>query len=197
MFVGHFGIAQFGKGIRRDLPFLLLLLAAYLPDVVRVLLAETTPRFEVWSHSLEIVLAMSLAVATLWLLRGGRLAAAGTLALACALHWPADVFTGCKPTTLDGHWVGLISYRRPVNDLLLEGAVFVGGWVFARRRGFAIGKKWLFIGFACQVGFLVSLYWNSQFLIGSHEWMWKPDESWIPRSHVLEGTPCRAPEIYR
>jgi hypothetical protein len=197
MFIGHFGIAQFGKGARRDLPFAVLLLAAYLPDVSRVLLAELTPRFEVWSHSLEIVLVMSLGIAVIWLLRGGRLAAAGVLALACVSHWPADVFTGCKPTTLEGAWVGLVSYRHPVSDLLLEGSIFVAGWLFARRRGFAIGKKWLVIGFACQLGFLFSLYLGSEFLIGGREWMWKPDQSWIPQPHVYEGTPCRAPEAYR
>ena len=51
---------------------------------------------------------------------------------------------------------------------------FIGGWLFARRRGFAIGKKWLVLGFACQLGFLVSLYLGSEFLIGGREWMWKP-----------------------
>jgi hypothetical protein len=99
--------------------------------------------------------------------------------------------------TLDGHWLGLISYRRPVNDFLVEGGVFVGGWAFARRHGFAIGKKWLGVGFACQLGFLISLYWGSQFLIGGREWMWKPDMSFVPQRHVFEGTPCRAPEGYR
>ena len=37
MLAGHFGIAQFGKGYRRELPFLLLVVAAYLPDIVRLL----------------------------------------------------------------------------------------------------------------------------------------------------------------
>lgn len=194
MFVGHFGIAQLGKGARRELPLALLVIGAYLPDLVRVLIEPFTERHEILSHSIPIIAVLAACIAAVWLLRRGRFSAALVLALVCLLHWPADVFTGCKPVSFDGPWIGFVSYRRPLNDLLLEGGLLIGGWLFARRRGARIGKSWLVLGWALQLAFLVSLYWGSEFIIGDHEWMWKPSESLIPKPHVLEQTPCRAPE---
>lgn len=191
MFVGHVGIAQFGKGARRELPLFLLLAAAYLPDLIRFAIEPFTVRHEVFSHSIPVVVALGLAIGLAWLLRGGRPAAAAVLVLVCVLHWPADFFTGCKPTTLHGPWLGLVSYRRPVNDLLVEGALLIGGWLYAKRAGARIGKKWIAMLFAVQIGFLTSMYYGSEFFVGSREWMWKPSESLIPQPHVLEQTPCR------
>jgi len=191
MFVGHFGIAQLGKGVRRDLPFALLLVSAYLPDIVRVPAQLLTRQHELYTHSIPVITALSLAMAVLWLLRGGRPAAAAMLALVCLLHWPADVFTGCKPTTFGGPWIGFVSYRRPVNDILVEGGLLIAGWLLSTRRGFRIGKLWIVLAFAVQITFLVSMYLGSQFLIGDREWMWKPQQSLIPQPHVLEDTPCR------
>jgi len=194
MVVGHFGIAQFGKAVRRELPLAWLVVAAYLPDIVREPLTLVTKQHEILSHSIPAVTLLALAIAALWRLRGGTLAAAGVLALVCLLHWPADVFTGCKPTTFHGPWLGLVSYRRPINDLVVEGAIFVGGWLVARRRGVAIGRGWFALGIAVQLAFMVSMYAGSEFFIGKHEWMWKPSISLVPRPHVLEKTPCGPPK---
>ena len=194
MLAGHFGIAQFGKGARREIPFALLLIAAYLPDLARIPLSVTSERYEIWSHSILTVVAMGLMLGIIWLLRGGSWVAALVLVVVCALHWPADFFTGCKPTTFTGPWLGLVSYRRPVNDLLVESALLVGGWLFARRRGFPIGKKWLALAFGAQLAFLLSMYWGAQFIIGQREWTWQPAQSLVPQPHVLELTSCRAPE---
>ena len=125
MFVGHFGIAQLGKALRREVPLAWLVIAAYLPDLVRVLIEPFTQRHDLLSHSLPIVAAFAFGIAALWQLRGGNLPAAAVLAAACVLHWPADLFTGCKPTTLHGPWLGLVSYRRPITDVLVEGSLFV------------------------------------------------------------------------
>lgn len=192
MVVGHFGIAQFGKAARRDLPLPWLLVAAYLPDLVRAVLPLVTSRDEILSHSIPAVLSFALAIGAAWMLRGGRAGAAIALAIVCLLHWPADVFTGCKPTTLHGPWLGLVSYRRPVSDMLVEGALLVGGWVLLRRLGRPLSRWWLIAGFAAQVGFLVATYWGSEFFIGGREWMWRPNESLLPTPHVLETTVCRA-----
>jgi hypothetical protein len=194
MVAGHFGIAQFGKGARREIPIALLVVAAYLPDLVRVPLSFTIDRYEIWSHSIPTVVAMGILLGAIWLLRGGSWIAALTLAAVCALHWPADMFTGCKPTTFGGPWLGLISYRRPINDLLVEGALLLGGWLFARRRGFSIGKRWLALAAAVQLGFLVSTYWGAQFIIGQREWVWHVDQSLLPKRQALEPTLCRGPE---
>lgn len=193
MLVGHFGIAEFGKGARRDLSFLWLLTAAYLPDLVRLVITPLTSQFDMVSHSIPSVLLYALAIAVLWKIRGGSAASAAVLALACVLHWPADLFTGCKPTIPGGPWIGFNHYRRPVSDLLVEGALLVGGWAYARRSRFAIGKLLIAIVFAAQVAFLVWMYAGSQFVIGNREWMWKPSESLVPRPHVLETLSCRAP----
>ena len=194
MVAGHFGIAQFGKGTRREIPIALLVVAAYLPDLVRIPLSVTVDRYEIWSHSVLTVIAMGLVLAAIWLLRGGSWVAAVVLAAVCALHWPADVFTGCKPTTFSGPWLGLVSYRRPINDLLVEGALLVGGWLFARRRGFPIGKRWLALAAVAQLAFLLSTYWGAQFIIGHREWTWHPNEALFPQPHVLEATTCRSAE---
>lgn len=194
MLAGHFGIAQFGKGTRREIPIVLLVVAAYMPDLVRIPLSVTIERYEIWSHSVVTVSAMGLALGVIWLLRGGNWVGALVLAAVCALHWPADVFTGCKPTTFSGPWLGLVSYRRPVNDLLVEGALLVGGWLFARRRGVAIGRGWLVLALAAQLAFLGSMYWGAQFVIGDREWTWRPEQSLVPQPHVLEATTCRGPE---
>ena len=194
MVAGHFGIAQFGKGTRREIPIAFLVAAAYLPDLVRIPLSVTIERYEIWSHSILTVVAMGLLLGAIWLLRGGNWVAAVVIAAVCALHWPADVFTGCKPTTFSGPWLGLVSYRRPVNDLLVEGALLVGGWLFARRRGVPLGKKWLALGVAAQLAFLTSTYWGAQFIIGHRQWTWHPDQSLVPQPHVLEPTVCRGPE---
>src|SRR5215472_3415535 len=135
MLAGHFGIAQLGKATRREIPLAWLVVAAYLPDLVRVPLTRVTPHYDMLSHSLPVVSALALAMAAGWLLRRGQPGAAAILAIACLLHWPADVFTGCKPTTFNGPWIGFTSYRRPVDDLLIEGALLVAGWLVARRRG--------------------------------------------------------------
>lgn len=193
MLAGHFGIAQLGKATRREIPLGWLVVAAYLPDLVRVPLTLLTTHYDILSHSLPVVAVLALAIASLWLLRRGELGAAAILAIACLLHWPADVFTGCKPTTFNGPWIGLISYRRPISDLLLEGALLVAGWVAARRRGVGIGKWWLVVGFVAQIGFLMSMYDGAEFLIGDHEWTWHPDVSLVPQPHVLETLVCRPP----
>jgi hypothetical protein len=193
MLAGHFGIAQFGKGYRRELPLLLLVVAAYLPDIVRLPAEPLTTRHEVLSHSLPAILVMGLALGALWLLRGGNWVGAIVLAVVCFLHWPADLFTGCKPTTFDGPWLGLLSYRRPVSDLLLESAVVIGGWYFARRRGVRTGTPLLALALAVQLAFLISMYWNSTFIIGQREWSWNPHQSLAPQPHEFEPLPCRAP----
>jgi hypothetical protein len=141
-----------------------------------------------------MISAFALALAALWLVRGGHLGAAAMIAVACLLHWPADVFTGCKPTTFHGPWIGLLSYRRPVNDLLLEGALLTGGWIAARRRGVGISKWWLVGGFVLQIVFLGSMYYGAEFLIGDHEWVWKPEISLVPQPHAVETLPCRSAE---
>lgn len=192
MFVGHFGVAELGRGTRRDVPLLWLAVAAYLPDLTRFVLPLVTSESDLYSHAIPAVLLQGLAIGLLWRLRGGTLAGSVLLAVVCFLHWPADLFTGCKPTTFDGPWIGLGSYRHPVSDLLLECGLLVGGWALMRRRRVGFRGWWLVPVLALQVGFLASMYRGSEFYIGHREWMWQPDTSLIPVRHSYETMTCRA-----
>jgi len=67
----------------------------------------------------------------------------------------------------------------------------VVGWLLLRRTDRALSRWWLFGGFAVQLGFLVSMYWGSEFFIGDREWMWKPETSLRPVPHSRETNVCR------
>jgi hypothetical protein len=115
------------------------------------------------------------------------------VSIVCLLHWPADVFSGCKPILLNGPSIGLFAYVRPVSDFAVEGAVFIGGWWFARRRGFPVRRFWLAFAFIAQLTFLLAIHAGSEFFIGNREWIWEPRVSLLPKPHVLEPIPCRPP----
>jgi hypothetical protein len=191
MFVGHFGIAELGKAARRQVPLLWFAMAAYLPDLTRIVLPLFTQEHELYSHSIPAVLVQGIVIGALWKLRRGTLVDSLALATVCFLHWPADVFTGCKPTTFDGPWIGLGSYRHPVSDLSLEGALLVLGWFLIRRREGRFSAWWVALGLALQVGFLASTYRGSEFYIGHREWTWRPDTTWRPLRHTYETWTCK------
>lgn len=194
MFVGHFGIAEIGKAARRDDSFAWLVVAAYLPDLVRVAVAPFTGQIDMVSHSVPSVLLLAAGIAGLWILRGGTASTACVLAIVCLLHWPADVFTGCKPTTPNGPWIGLVNYRRPLSDVALETALILGGWLLSKRVGFSIRGRWIAFLFAAQLAFLLFMYHDAEFLIGNREWMWRPSVALLPKRHVLERLSCRPPD---
>jgi hypothetical protein len=198
VFVGHLGLAYFAKSVRAEVPLLALVTAAYAPDVVRLLLTDAPGR-EVLSHSIGAVLVLAAMSAAAWLLtargpRGGALA----LAAVCLLHWPADVYTGCKPL-LDGRsWLGFIAYRDPVLDLFVELPILWGGWLLCRRLGLRRGLHGLWmplVATALQIAFLVSLYAGSEFFIGAREWTWHPREGLFTLKRVADPETlfCRAP----
>jgi hypothetical protein len=191
MFVGHFGIAELGKAPRRELPIIWLAIAAYLPDITRFVLPIITSEQDRYSHAIPAVLVQGVVIGLLWKLRGGTTTGSLVIALVCWLHWPADAFTGCKPTTLDGPWVGLGSYRRPISDLGVELLLLIAGWALIRRRQRGFSGWWLLLGVFLQLGFLVSMYWGSQFYIGHREWIWKPGTSLRPTPHSYESWSCR------
>lgn len=191
MFVGHFGVAELGKATRRQVPLLWFAVAAYLPDLVRLVLPFFTREHELYSHAIPAVLVQAVVIGALWRLRGGTLTGSLVLGAVCLLHWPADLFTGCKPTTFNGPWIGLGSYRHPVSDLLLEGALLVLGWLLIRRGGKHLSGWWIAAMVALQVGFLLSMYRDSEFYIGHREWTWRPDSTLTPIPHAYETATCK------
>ena len=129
MYVGHLGIALGGKGLRRDAPLWLLVLATQGPDWVQVVACSTgTSAHAMWSHSIPavLVLAAAMALASYTVTRDGGvsgLAAAVTLS-----HVLVDYVTGIKPTWPGGPMVGLHLYAHPGWDFLLETGMIAAGW---------------------------------------------------------------------
>src|SRR5919198_4231945 len=98
MLAGHLGIAQIARAVRREAPIGWLLVAAYLPDLVRALGTPFSPQnsIELYSHSIPAVATLAILVAGAWVLRGGTIGGACAIMTACVLHLAADVITRCK-----------------------------------------------------------------------------------------------------
>jgi hypothetical protein len=135
MYIGHLGFALAGKGLRRDAPLWLLVVATQGCDWVQIAACVAAPvgTSAMWSHSVPAVAALA---AALWLcsylLTGDRKLAALTGAVGVS-HLLADYVTGLKPTWPGGPTIGLDLYSRPLGDLAVETAVLVLGWLLYRR----------------------------------------------------------------
>lgn len=134
MYVGHLGFALAGKGVRRDAPLWLLVLAAQGCDWLQVVACTQNPDTSaMWSHSIVAVtsLVVAFAAAGYLLTRSGAVALlGGVVALS---HIAADYVTGMKPTWPGGPTVGLDLYAHPAADFLVESVVVIAGWLFYRR----------------------------------------------------------------
>jgi LexA-binding, inner membrane-associated putative hydrolase len=136
MYVGHVGIALGAHGLRRSAPLWFLIIASQLPDWTDAAfcLGGVRPSIPgILSHSLPAVgvLALLAAVAYAAMLRDP----AGMLLVGAVVltHAAGDYLTGIKPTWSGGPMIGLLLYRRPVLDFLLEASVILGGWSLYRR----------------------------------------------------------------
>jgi hypothetical protein len=135
MYIGHFGIALAGKGLRRAAPLWLLVMATQGCDWVQAVACVAAPAgaSPMWSHSIPIVAALALVLAlAAYLLTGNGEVAALTGAVAVS-HVLADYVTGLKPTWPGGPVIGLRLYSHPLGDLVVETAVLVIGWLVYRR----------------------------------------------------------------
>jgi hypothetical protein len=135
MYIGHFGFALAGKGLRRNAPLWLLVLATQGCDWVQAVACVVAPAgaSAMWSHSVPAVaaLALTLSLASYLLTADGRVAAlTGAVAVS---HLLADYVTGRKPTWPGGPTIGLDLYSYPLGDLALEMAVLILGWRLYRR----------------------------------------------------------------
>jgi hypothetical protein len=202
MFAGHLGVAYVAQTARRDLPFTVVVAAAFLPDILRLALEPLGLPTEMVTHSVPAVLLLALTLSVTWTLAGGIRPGAVTLALVCLLHWPADVLTGCKPTAPSGPWVGFFMYRHPITDLAVELSLLWIGWLACRRRVGQPGRRvyrWWVPAIACalQLAFLASLYAGAEFFVGRREWTWHPGEGLLTlrRVYDTETLFCRPPEV--
>ena len=135
MYTGHVAIALAVRGLRRDLPLWLVVLAAQAPDWVEVICGALGARAnaELWSHAFPFVV-LGAAVAAVLVRLWTRSTGAALVTFAVYLSHPlADLVTGYKPLWLGGPPVGLRFIDRPVPDFVVQGSLCVLGWLLYRR----------------------------------------------------------------
>ena len=136
MYAGHLGIALAGKGVRRDAPLWLFVLATQGCDWVQVFACVAAPAgtAAMWSHSIPAVGALAAVLSlSSYLLTRDRVVAllAGAITVSHAL---ADYVTGLKPTWPGGPTIGLDLYNsHPFGDLVIEAGVVTACWLVYRR----------------------------------------------------------------
>ena len=143
MYTGHIAIALAARGVRRDLPLWVFVLASQGCDWVEVLVHPITPRSQpdVYSHAYPFVLvAAALAAALVWVWKRSTAAALSVLAVYLS-HPLADIVTGIKPLWLGGDHVGFGLIQQPGPDFLTQAALCIVGFAIywrsipeARRR---------------------------------------------------------------
>ena len=136
MYTGHAAIALALSRREPRVPMVPLVLAAFGPDWMDLLLTAPVKRQDmaVYTHSLcAVVIGASVAAA---LYGATRRPGARIVFLAWLLHWPADLFTGRKPVLFAQPLIGLDLYKLPRVDFALESLlVVVGCVIYARRFG--------------------------------------------------------------
>ena len=133
MYAGHAAVALALTRREPRLPIVPLVLAAFGPDWLELMLMipEQRAGAAVLTHSIPAVLIGGGLAATLY--AATRRPGAGTIFLAWLLHWVADLFTGRKPLLLGEPLIGLGLYRSPAADFALEtAAVLIGCALYAR-----------------------------------------------------------------
>ncbi|HUL03046.1 MAG TPA: hypothetical protein VLV16_07465 [Gemmatimonadales bacterium] len=134
MYAGHLGIALGARGLRRDAPLWLLVVATQACDWVQVVGCVTAPDASAMvSHSIPAVLVLATLfglAAFGWTRSRG---ATAVIAATVVSHALADYLTGYKPTWPGGPMIGLSLYDYPALDLLVETLVVFVGWSVYRR----------------------------------------------------------------
>lgn len=136
MYAGHVGLALGTHGFRRTVPLGLLIIASQLPDWTDAgfCLAGIRPSVPgLYSHSLPAIaiLAAIAAIVTYSVQRDAK----GMVLVAAIVvtHVLVDYLTGIKPTWPGGPTIGLLLYRNPSVDFLLEAVFVMVGWLIYRR----------------------------------------------------------------
>jgi hypothetical protein len=133
VYAGHAAVAIALKRREPRLPVVPLVLAAFGPDWLELLLAIPVkrPGMAIFTHSIPAVLIGGGLAAALW--AATRRPGASTIFLAWLLHWPADLFTGRKPVLFPLPLIGLDLYKIPAADFALESVVIVIGCALYAR----------------------------------------------------------------
>lgn len=134
MYAGHLGVALGVRGVRRDAPLWLLVIATQACDWVQVLTCMMVPRESAMlSHSLPAVAALAFLFTLVALVVTRSTGASVAIAVTAISHVLADYVTGVKPTWRGGPTIGLSLYDHPVADVFVETVVVIVGWLLYRR----------------------------------------------------------------
>lgn len=145
MYLGHVGIALAVKGVRRDIAFLILLVATYASDWIDsgLCLAGAYDPLGMVSHSLPAVALLSAIAVTAYAVRTRDLAGGLIVAGVVVSHVLLDLVTGYKPTWPGGPVLGLGLYSHPVKDFVLESLIIVAGVGLYARSLPARSRPWI------------------------------------------------------
>jgi hypothetical protein len=149
MYTGHVAIALAARGLRNDLPLVVLIFASQACDWVELVarLFVRRSQADLYTHAFPFILLAAGGVAVLVWLRMRSLGAALTVMAVYLSHAAADYVTGLKPLWYGGPSVGLQLVERPVADFVIQGSLCVVGVALyarsfparnARRRRLAV-----------------------------------------------------------
>lgn len=129
MYTGHVAVALAARGVRRDVPLWVFVLATQACDWVELIAHPFTWRTEteVYSHAYPFVIAAALAVAAAVWVWKRSVSAAATVMMVYLSHPLLDYVTGNKPLWLGGPSMGLEVIRQPAADFVVQGLVCVLG----------------------------------------------------------------------
>ena len=133
MYIGHVAIALGSKGLWRDAPLWLLVVAAHSCDWVDAAMcgAGVEPN-AMWSHSILAVAVIAVALALVARASGSARTVAVVVAGTVASHLVVDYITGKKPTWPGGPAIGLNLYHHPGWEFVVEAVVITAGWLLYR-----------------------------------------------------------------
>jgi hypothetical protein len=123
VFMGHLGIAMGARTVDRDVPVLVYVVAAVLPDLL------LTRAFHAVVAAPVLAVVAWAVVRRLWRSERAALAAA----LLVLSHYAVDVVTFRLALLPGGDARGLLVYDRPVVDYVVEGLAVVVGWALWQR----------------------------------------------------------------
>lgn len=159
MYTGHVAIALATRGLRSDLPLIVLVFVAQACDWVELAarLFVSRPLAEVYSHALPFTVLAASGVAVLVWLRWRSVGASLTVMAVYLSHPAADYVTGFKPLWSGGPNVGLQVVERPVVDFFIQASLCAVG-VALYSRSFPVGRARVRrLVIAVPLAFLISL----------------------------------------
>ena len=156
MYLGHVGIALGAKGVRREVPLLVLLFATYAPDWIDgglCVVGAYDPR-GMLSHSFPAIALVAAVVLTTFRLRRDMVSGLVVCAVVVS-HMVVDWITGYKPTWPGGPMIGFRLYSQPAANLVLETVVILIGVALYRASLPPRAKPW--IDLATMAGVLIAM----------------------------------------